>query len=72
MHASRITVAIILHNLIIDVEGSKGGEDFLGIHGQAEEEEDRDLHNPANEDEREQEEAGEEKRNQLKLELLAY
>ncbi|KDR82165.1 hypothetical protein GALMADRAFT_60176 [Galerina marginata CBS 339.88] len=36
-----ITIAIILHNLIIDVEGSKSGARFAVDHGQAEELEDR-------------------------------
>ena len=35
-----ITIAIILHNLIIDVEGSKSGAHFAKDHGQAEEFED--------------------------------
>ena len=35
-----ITIAIILHNLIIDVEGSKSGAHFTKDHGQAEEFED--------------------------------
>ena len=36
-----ITIAIILHNLVIDVEGGKSVAQFGGIHWQAEEEEDR-------------------------------
>jgi hypothetical protein len=36
-----ITVAIILHNLIIDVEGSASGAHFAHEHGREEEEEDR-------------------------------
>jgi hypothetical protein len=45
--ASRwITVAIILHNLIIDVEGHEHTERFLGRHGAQEEEEDHGPHHP--------------------------
>lgn len=33
-----ITIAIILHNLIIDVEGYQAGKQFLGEHSQAQEE----------------------------------
>jgi hypothetical protein len=36
-----VTVAIILHNLVIDVEGAASGAAFRDIHGRAEEEEDR-------------------------------
>jgi len=36
-----ITIAIILHNLVIDVEGSKSGTHFATDHSQAEEYEDR-------------------------------
>jgi len=38
-----ISVAIILHNLIIDVEGSKSAEYFGNIHGPEEEEEDTGI-----------------------------
>lgn len=37
-------VAIILHNLIIDVEGSQSAEHFRNVHGPDEEEEDAGIH----------------------------
>ena len=39
-----ISVAIILHNLIIDVEGSKSAEYFGSVHGPNEEADDTDIH----------------------------
>jgi hypothetical protein len=36
-----ITVAIILHNLVIDVEGEESGKFFGGLHGSADEHRDR-------------------------------
>jgi hypothetical protein len=38
-----ITIAIILHNLIIDVEGAKSAEEFLPLHSWQEELEDRGI-----------------------------
>ena len=61
--AIRITIAIILHNPVIDVEGGSGAGYFESIHGRAEEQEDRGLaddpgnHNTDGDDE----EAGEAK-----------
>jgi len=39
-----ISVAIIIHNLIIDVEGSKSAEYFGSTHGSNEEEDDTGIH----------------------------
>jgi hypothetical protein len=39
-----ISIAIILHNLIIDVEGSKSAEYFGNVHGPNEEEDDAGIH----------------------------
>jgi len=64
-----MTIAIILHNLVIDVEGAKSGGVFAAIHTHAEEEEDRGEPDEAPGDE---EEAGEEKRKQLVAEIVAY
>lgn len=64
-----ITVAIILHNLIIDVEGHESGAVFAPFHTEAEEREDRgegDAPLVGTE-----EEAGELKRKHLIAELLA-
>jgi hypothetical protein len=38
-----ITIAIILHNLIIDVEGAKSAEEFLPLHSRQEELDDRGV-----------------------------
>jgi hypothetical protein len=65
-----VTVAIILHNLIIDVEGYQSGTTFAPFHTQAQEVEDhgdQDLPFDAN-----MEDAGGEKRSHLVAELLAY
>jgi len=69
-----ITIAIILHNLVIDVEGGSGAGYFESIHGRAEEQEDRGLANdPGNHKQMVMiEEAGEAKWSQLKAQLLAY
>jgi len=64
-----MTIAIILHNLVIDVEGAKSGGVFAATHTHAEEEEDRGEPDEALGDE---EEAGEEKRKQLVAEIVAY
>jgi DDE superfamily endonuclease len=39
-----ISVAVILHNLIINVEGSQSAEHFQNVHGPNEEEEDDGIH----------------------------
>jgi hypothetical protein len=39
-----VTIAIILHNLIIDVKGPSSAEEFAAAHTLVEEEEDTDLH----------------------------
>ena len=65
-----IMVAIILHNLIIDVEGEVSRAAFYPLHTQEEEQE--DVAQPVEEEEEEQEEEGEAKGHQLIAELLAY
>jgi hypothetical protein len=63
-----ITVAIILHNLIIDVEGHDHTRDLLPQHGRDEEVEDRGpRHAPMY-----QEDDDDAKRRQLVMELVAY
>ncbi|KAG5650825.1 hypothetical protein H0H81_010887 [Sphagnurus paluster] len=66
-----ITVSIILHNLIIDVEGKVSGAHFMGDHTQAEEDEDVEPH-LEEENDVAPEEAGEQKQLQLTAELLAF
>jgi hypothetical protein len=65
-----ITIAIILHNLVIDVEGGNSAGQFGGIHQKAEEETDRGPHHEP--DDNGSEEVGEEKRRRLTAELLAF
>lgn len=65
-----ITIAIILHNLVIDVEEKLGAAHFGNIHTRAEEEEDGGAQ-PIIDYEAEEEE-GEKKRRKLTAELLAY
>lgn len=70
-----ITIAIILHNLVIDVEGGAGAGYFGGVHGVAEERDDRGLADDADEHNfglDGQEDEGEAKRTRLKAELLVY
>ena len=64
-----MTIAIILHNLVIDVEGAKSGGVFAATHTRAQEQEDRGESDEALEDD---EEAGEIKRKQLVAEIAAY
>jgi hypothetical protein len=66
-----ITVAIILHNLIIDVEGTASGHYFQPEHPGAHEMADTGDHEEENEEEEEADE-GEVKRRQLTAELLAF
>lgn len=68
-----ITAAIILHNLVIDVEGGGAAALFGSVHNRTEELNDRgvpddDEGNSLGDDE----EGGKEKRERLKAELLAY
>jgi hypothetical protein len=64
-----VTVAIILHNVVIDVEGESSGAEFGHMHNRQHEEEDRGGHDePRDGDEAE----GQAKRRQLTDELLAY
>ena len=62
-------MAIILHNLIIDVEGHESGAVFAPYHTEAEEREDRGEQDVPPEEA--EEEAGEHKRKRLIAELLA-
>ncbi len=66
-----IQVAIILHNIIINIEGSASGAHFALMHTQEDEEEDSgvagDLEDAALEDA-----DGQQKRDQLVAELLAF
>jgi hypothetical protein len=63
-----VNVAMILHNLIIDVEGAEAGAAFSDEHGRPEEEEDRgDRDIPLGEN---AEDAGEQKRIRLTAELM--
>ena len=64
-------MAIILHNLIIDVEGEVSGTAFFQLHTQDKEQE--DVPPPVEEEEEEElEEEEEAKQHQLTAELLAY
>ena len=64
-----ITVAIILHNLVIDVEGNSFASHFLSDHGHEQEFEDRGRHHePLGDDE----DNGVAKRNELVAELIAF
>lgn len=65
-----ITIAIILHNLVIDVEGQASGAHFLGKHGRVEENQDRAI--PDGIGFEDGEEAGKQKRQRLIDELLAF
>lgn len=65
-----ITIAIILHNMVIDVEGCSGGIQFLGDHGRVEEAQDREF--PADDDAQNVEDQGRLKRQRLIDELLAH
>lgn len=70
-----ITICIILHNLIIDVEGSASAAAFQNLHGQAEEEEDSpeldfaDLYGADGSDDHT---GGEEKRKRLVQQVMAH
>lgn len=65
-----ITIAIILHNLVIDIEGRSSAAHFGDIHTRAEEEEDGGAQPSA--DYEAEEEEGENKRKGLTAQLLAY
>lgn len=65
-----ITVAIILHNLIIDVEGIETAELFMNDHGAVEEEE--DTEGAENVEIQRGVQDGDGKRQQLVAELMAY
>ncbi len=70
-----ITISIILHNLIIDVEGTASGQHFQSTHPAAQEQADAGVYNEEenNEEENVEElEEGEVKRCQLTAELLAF
>jgi hypothetical protein len=65
-----ITCAIILHNLIIDVEGEVSGAHFQPLHRHIEEEEDTGTFGEEEEDEDSDMNPGEIKQCQLTAELL--
>ena len=71
-----MTIAIILHNIVIEVEGANQGEYFRVGHGQGEEEEDCGEQNEGEEESLPQEggvnQDGEAKRQRLIEELLAF
>jgi hypothetical protein len=64
-----ITVAIILHNLVIDVEGESAGAEFVHNHTHEQEEEDRGVRDEPRDG---NEVEGQAKRRRLTDELLAY
>ncbi|KLO05735.1 hypothetical protein SCHPADRAFT_838975 [Schizopora paradoxa] len=66
-----ITIAIILHNLVIDVEGAAAGAHFVGDHGHVQENEDRAIPDGQGV-EQNNEDAGRQKRQRLINELMAY
>ena len=63
-----VTAAIILHNLIIDIEGHEHTQDLLPRHGVDEEQEDRGPRHAPNYQGQDEDT----KRRQLVAELLAY
>lgn len=63
---------IILHNIVIDVEGCAGGIQFLGDHGHVEEAQDREQPAEHEDDDKDIEEQGKIKRQRLIDELLAH
>jgi hypothetical protein len=65
-----MTIAIILHNIVIEVEGAMQGAYFTPIHTQVEEEHDRGLTELGMEGN--DEDGGEQKRRMLVEELLAF
>ena len=69
-----ITCAIILHNLVIDVDGGVSSVYFQSMHGGNDEEEDSGREEEEEEDhgDYEEENMGSTKRRQLTAELLAY
>ena len=66
-----IQVAIILHNIIIDIEGSVSGARFAPMHTQEEEEEDSGVASDI-EDSNLEDADGQQKRDRLVAELLAF
>ncbi|KIK73087.1 hypothetical protein PAXRUDRAFT_796128, partial [Paxillus rubicundulus Ve08.2h10] len=64
-----ISICIILHNLVVEVEGGQHGAYFALQHGRVEEEEDRGPHEEPLEEENPD---GEAKRRKLVEELFAF
>ena len=62
-------MAVILHNLIIDVEGNSFASHFLPDHGHEQEFEDRGRHHEPLEDD---EDNGEAKQKELVAELITF
>lgn len=66
-----ITIAIILHNLVIDVEGVAAGAHFIGEHGHIQEHEDRAIPEVQGGGQ-DNEDVGRQKRQRLIDELIAF
>ena len=66
-----ITIAIILHNMVIDVDGTTAALNFGHLHLHAQEVEDRGM-SPEITNTGDMEEAGEAKHNQLVAEIVVY
>jgi hypothetical protein len=67
-----VTIAIILHNLVIEVEGSESAAEFVPSHTPVQEEEDTGNYEDIDLDQQTLEQQGEAKRRKLTAELLAY
>ena len=67
-----ITIAIIIHNMVIDIEGTNAGESFGNLHNGAEELEDCGIPLPYEDDDDEMEQAGEIKHHRLVVEIVTY
>ena len=67
-----ITISIILHNLIIDVEGTLSSWQFQPAHPADQEEADTGVHDDEENADDDFEEEGEAKQHQLIAELLVY
>ena len=67
-----ITIAIIIHNMVIDIEGMNSGASFGNLHNRAEELEDRGIPVPYEVDDDEMEQVGEIKCHRLVAEIVTY
>ena len=66
-----ITIAIIIHNMVIDIKGTNADASFGHLHTMTEELEDRGIPQELM-DEDEMEKAGESKHNKLVAEVVTY